>query len=276
MISTKTQSMKNKTIFIIIFICAGWLNVGCQNNHQDTDSGEKAEAEASGYSIQFTNLGPTFFSQDDFYYDVDARFQADITKSRLKEMKLITDFDERIDVENILEVRNTSVTIINDDYENVEQAHGNSNELTAEQIRLIESAPYSTDIRLRMDYIEKSPYYDTPQHNYTTPHITIVPEESAEYEGGKEGLIQYLKRNSREEVMRNPQGNLKPGKVRFTISMEGKVKDVLLISTCGYDTIDETMLKLVKELPGKWKPAKNEAGQIIEEQLVFYFGTMGC
>ena len=54
------------------------------------------------------------------------------------------------------------------------------------------------------------------------------------------------------------------------------MKDVILISSSGYDSIDERMVGLITDLPGKWKPAENLKGQKVDEQLVFSFGLIGC
>ncbi|MGB0368133.1 MAG: energy transducer TonB [Flavobacteriales bacterium] len=269
--------MKSPSI-LIAFFCLGNLSVGCQNS-EAVGSIQQAEtelADSKEKTAQLVNLGPILFAEDDFVFDIDARFQADLTKSKLKEMKLITDFDERINVDGILEVESTSVTIINDEYEDVKQAFGKSNELTDEQLQLIASAPYSTDIRLQMDYRENSPYFKKPQSNYTTPHITIIPEKSAEYEGGKDALIAHLKQKSEGEVARAQKAELKPGKVRFTVTKTGEVVNVILISSSGYESIDETMLKLLQTLPNHWKPAQDAAGNTVDEQLVFSYGIMGC
>jgi hypothetical protein len=225
------------------------------------------------YSIDYLlNKG----SENEFFYDVDTRFQAFMSKTKLAEMKLVTDFDDRIDVNQIVEVESTSVTILNDKYEDVAQAFGKSNKLTAEQMELIASAAHSTDIRIRMDYFENNEFYEKPQRNYTSPHFTVIPEKQAVYSDGKEGLLTYLKKDSQSVIGNLDNEQLQPGKVRFTVTKKGTVKDVLLISTSGYQTIDDRMVELIKTMPGLWQPAEDVNGKKVDEQLVFSFGIVGC
>ena len=253
-----------------------WPAGGCQQSDAlDSDKKEIAKVQSEP-KFYLTGIGPLLPTEKEFVYEIDARFQADVTRSDLKTMRLVTDFDERIDAEKIVEVLFTSVTVINDDYKDVKQAIGKTNAFTQEQIELLESVPYSTDLRIRMDYMENTSYFDTPQRNYTTPHLTIIPEKQAAYETGKSQLISYLKNNSSVEVAKAQGYAIEPGKVRFTISESGVIKDVRLISTCGHKSVDEKMLELIKHAPGKWSPAEDVNGNKVEEQLVFYFGTMGC
>jgi len=36
------------------------------------------------------------------------------------------------------------------------------------------------------------------------------------------------------------------------------------------------MIKLIKNLPGDWKPAENYKGELMDQELVVSFGLMGC
>jgi len=111
---------------------------------------------------------------------------------------------------------------------------------------------------------------------YTTPHITIVPDKQAEYVRGKDALLSYLKENSLDETTMAEEGKLKPGKIRFTVTRDGKIDDVELISTSGYPRIDKTMIELIINMPGKWHPAENVNGGNEAEKLIFSFGITGC
>ena len=51
---------------------------------------------------------------------------------------------------------------------------------------------------------------------------------------------------------------------------------VELEESSGYPAIDKTMIELLTNAPGKWKPAKNAKGEKVDQQLVFSFGEVGC
>ena len=268
---------------IAFIVCAGLASaVLLASKNTDSVSAEDASTVQSPcIPVEYNPIGlsPGFpWSKEpvEFHYDVDSRFMADYTKEQLKDAKSIIQFDSRISEEQIVSIQSTSVSVLNDKYEQVEKVQGSTLEFNDAQMKLLRSAPYSADILIRMDYLERSHFNDGPQNNYTTPHLTIVPEKQAKFEGGRDGLVAYLRIKSRDAITMAEEDKLKPGKVRFTISKKGKVKDVILISSSGYDSIDERMVGLITDLPGKWKPAENLKGQKVDEQLVFSFGLIGC
>jgi hypothetical protein len=47
--------------------------------------------------------------------------------------------------------------------------------------------------------------------------------------------------------------------------------------TTGYPSLDKKLMTLIKNIPGKWTPAENIKGEIMEQELVFTFGSAdGC
>lgn len=49
-----------------------------------------------------------------------------------------------------------------------------------------------------------------------------------------------------------------------------------MTSSSGYAALDERVIQLVNTLPGNWEPATNAAGEKVEQEFVFSFGTVGC
>ena len=114
------------------------------------------------------------------------------------------------------------------------------------------------------------------ENNYFSPHLTIVPEMQAVYVSGKNSLIEYLKENSKEETSFVLKDKLKAGKLYFTVTKEGKISNAKVRATSGYPSIDEKMIELITNSPGKWEPAKNSEGKKVDQVLVFSFGIIGC
>lgn len=105
-----------------------------------------------------------------------------------------------------------------------------------------------------------------------------VYAKQAEYEGGKDALMEYLKENSKEvEARANVQmDELPPFKLLFTVTKEGTIENVKLNGTSGYLSVDNTMTKLITNAPGKWEPAENSKGEKVDQEQVVTFGLTGC
>ncbi|RMG29128.1 MAG: hypothetical protein D6730_04430, partial [Bacteroidetes bacterium] len=147
--------------------------------------------------------------------------------------------------------------------------------LTPAQMQLLHSADYSTDLFIRADY-DRSLISSISAAGFLTYYFTIVPEQEARYPGGAEAITAYLSANSREQTAHIEQDELEPGKIAFTVSPQGNITHVRLLSTCGYPGLDNALLKLIHKLPGKWEPASNAKGEKISQELVLFFGNEGC
>jgi hypothetical protein len=271
--------MKKFAFIILIGLATAGLLASQNTGPDSTEVGSEAPAPSSSSSVVPIGLGPVFPWNPEpfeFHYSLDSRFMADFTKEQLKDARNILEFDDRISKDQIISVRSTFVAILNDRYEQVEKVTGNTLEFNEAQLNLLRSAPYSADILIEMNYIEKNVHFSEPQFNYTTPHITVIPENQAVYEEGKDGLVAFLKLKTLDMISRVEQDKLMAGKIRFTVSKSGTVKDVTLLSTSGYHNIDERLIGLISNLPGKWTPAENAQGVKVDEQLVFSFGQIGC
>ena len=69
---------------------------------------------------------------------------------------------------------------------------------------------------------------------------------------------------------------LQPAKLYFTVSKEGMIENVRLDRTSNFPAVDETMIELITNAPGKWIPAENSKGEKVDQELVVSFGLMGC
>lgn len=212
----------------------------------------------------------------DFFYDVDSRYLTTITKEVLSTARTIHDFLPNEHSQSIVSYKSVSVTVIENNTPTDIRETGNSDVLTASQIKLLRSAKYSTNFLIRADYQSRNTLTGQLENKYSTPHITIVPEKQAIYVNGKEALIAYLKENGRESTAIAENGKLQPGKLYFTITKTGTISDVELLTTSGYPSIDNKMIEVITQTPGKWAPAENSKGEKVDQRLVFSFGRIGC
>lgn len=217
----------------------------------------------------------------DFVYDLSPRYNRTFTKTEMAKARSVIDF-HNLDFNhpdkysNIVSYQSVVVSVFDDNYEPIIEVAGTTERFNAEQLKLLQSVNYSDDVLIKAEYFEKNNETGEPELSYTTPHVTVVPEKQAEYEGGKEAFLSYLKSYRVEESVKITKDGLKAGKIRFTINEEGNIVNVRVISSSGYASVDKAFEKLVKEAPGTWKVAEDANGQQVEQQLIFSFGITGC
>ena len=212
-------------------------------------------------------------SEINFLYDFGPRFELTVTKQELNEVKSMTELYHE---ESIITYRAVTITIVENERLTSKRASGANEFLNKTQIEFLKSFEYSTNFQIGGDVVRKNKETGELEDGFSRPHITVVPEKQAQYVNGRIALLDYLKKESKEEVAKLDENKLQPGKVFFTITENGTISNVRLLLTCGYDSIDKIMLKLIANAPGKWKPAANSEGEIIEQELVLSFGDMGC
>ncbi len=209
-------------------------------------------------------------------YAVGSRFNRTFTKAELKNVRSIADFVDNIDFENVVFYDSVSVIVLDHQYNFTNVVNGNTQKFNNKQLELLKAVPYSTDILIRADFQQKNSHAGTTENNYTTPHITVVPEKQATYSDDFDRLVNYIKMNTEQLATTIAVDELRPGKVRFSVTTQGLVSNVFLESTSGHDEFDKKVLQLITNLPGNWSPAENEHGEKVNQQLVFTFGIIGC
>ena len=211
---------------------------------------------------------------EDLVYDVDSRFMHTITMEELNKAKTIFDIYPKKAAITVDSYESVLVSTVNSESEIKE--FGFNEILNKGQLELIKSFDYSTNFYVQADYLIKNEKTGEMSREYIVYYITIVPEQEAVYIDGKNALISYLKNGTSDKTSIIKRDKLKSGQVSFTVSKEGKIKNVELWSTSGYPTVDEELLKTVTNIPGKWVPATNSKGEKVDQEFVFFFGLQGC
>lgn len=207
----------------------------------------------------------------DLLYKVESRYMSTVTKEDLKKAKSIVDILPKNATQFITEYFTSEISILEGDWKTDRNATGNSEVLNNAQYQLLQTADYSTNIYIRSDY--KNEYTGS---NYLTYFMTVVPKNQAEYIGGNDALIEYLKENSKKETAVIRQDQLKPGRVNFTVTKDGAIENINLDSTSGYPSVDKVLVEMISNTQGKWNPASNSKGEKVDQTLVFFFGFQGC
>lgn len=264
---------KSILIFCTVFTSISLMAFGYINwNHSTTNS---KETSCNKTLIDHKDLSKTVFSEPviDLVYKIDSRFIARITKESLINAKSIIDIVPEEATSYRKSYQNSRISILHEHSETTEV--GTSDVLNLAQRKLLQSTNYSNNIRVT-SICKKISGTGNLIDDSLVYYITIIPEKEAAYESGQQALIDYLRENSRKETAGITKDKLQPGKVLFTVTKDGTISNVKLSSTSGYDTVDNTLVDLVRSIPGSWIPATNGQGQAVDQELVFFFGLQGC
>ena len=144
------------------------------------------------------------------------------------------------------------------------------------QLQLLQGIDYSTSFCITATCKGIHPATGALQNYELVYYITVTPEKEAEYTGGHNALIEYLRTNTRLQTAIIDKNKLRAGKLFFTVTKEGAIANARIDGTSGYPAIDETVVALILNTTGEWVPAQNAKGEKIDQELVLSFGTQGC
>ncbi len=150
-------------------------------------------------------------------------------------------------------------------------------EFTAEQLALVADAEYSDHLRFSARFNStKVSTGEVEEYVLVSQSVCLVPEVQADYKGGLDALASYLKMASKDHVKEVTRDQVGRGRIFFTVSAKGTITNVKLIETSNYPNVDQAMIKIVQDIPKKWKPAQDETGKKVDQEFVFTFGQAGC
>ncbi len=224
--------------------------------------------------ISWSESGATLGAAPEFIYDINYRSGTTITKEKLHNAKSVSDILPREADWTKHPVQRVIVSLFQDGSETTEI--GDNLALNKEQTQLLRSIDYSKSFRLVATCQDQHKAVPDRELAYNlTYFITVIPEKEAEYKGGEDALIAYLKKKSKKETAIVKEDQLRQGQISFTVTKKGTIAKVELSSTSGYPSIDKAMVELITTLPRKWDPATNAKGEKVEQEFIFSFGRRG-
>lgn len=214
----------------------------------------------------------------DLYYNISNRW-ATMTKANLKKVKSILDILRDDGTYTREAYRNVTVSVLHNDKDvrDIKRFEiGHSEVLNAAQLELLHTSDYSTNIRITALNIRTNTKTGVVEDDSLVHYMTIIPEKEAEFTGGHDALIDYLKESSKEKTAIIQKDKLQPGKVFFTVTKKGAIANIKLVETSGYPSVDKELVKIIANTSEKWNPATNSKGEKVDQELVFFFGLQGC
>jgi len=221
----------------------------------------------------FSTLGNDTLLPIDLYYNVRGKYGRSITKKRLNNAKLISDIDLGYPVNWITDYVSVEIRTTCSGKELF--ATSSNGILNEEQREIFHSVDLAAEINIQIVYKTKNAATNIIENREMNLSMTVVPELQAEYLGGYDEMIKYLKKGSRNLLTGKNQGLLQNASIFFTINEQGKTENVKLNKTSGDLKLDYLLIELINEMPG-WKPAENLEGIKVNQEFEFTMGISGC
>jgi len=207
-------------------------------------------------------------------YIVKGVYLRPVTRAKLQKSKLLSDFIEGYPVNWISAY--ISVEISNEENGVVTSLLSKSDVLSDVQINMLATSDIGAKIVVKVKYNTKNMITYELEESEMNVSLTVIPEVEAEYKGGYENLISYLRENSAEKMAVMSKKKAQLLTIRFLIDETGSTDNVKLVKTSGNAEIDNLLIELIVNMP-KWIPAKNLKGENVSQQFDFKIGTTdGC
>lgn len=232
-------------------------------------------------SSAFLLISVKSFSQDGFpnnvvkelNYEVHGAYKRSVKKTQFNNAKLLSDVISGYPSNWINSY--VSVEILGTCAGKVIKAVTPNDKLSTEQKNILNSVDLATNIVINVKYNSKDPITNTIEKNDMHVEMTIVPETEAEFVGGENQLIKYLKNNSISKLPTKKHDNFNGAVIKFTINENGEVINAKATQKWGDLKTDQLLIDLIENMP-KWKPAINSNGTKVKQDFVFSVGTGGC
>jgi hypothetical protein len=211
----------------------------------------------------------------DFFYSLGPRFDS-MDKDAVLNATSINDFFDKEEINSMVNLRSTSIILIENDQQSDIREYGNTVKLNPAQLKLLKESDYSTHFLFRVNFTKLNLTTGQLEEVHSSPHYTVVPKTQAKYSDGAEALIEYFEKNNKVNTLNLDENNLNFAKLYFTVSTNSQLINIELDRSSGNKKLDNAMIDLLKNTPGSWIPAKNAYGEIIEQRLTITFGLDGC
>ncbi len=224
------------------------------------------------YSVVFTLLCICIQAQD-FMFDVRPLQGKPVVEQVLKEAQTLKDLNPGypdswvsgyVSVQLKAEKGNEEIVV-----------EGVDDRLTDDQKALLRSSEMGTNYSVRVQYMPEDNHAEggMKEVNFSFSH---VPEKTAEFIGGTEELILYLKEQAMNDIPESTQENIESVNILFTIDETGYASSIKVESSSKNYQVDQVIVKSITEMPA-WIPAQNADGKPVTQTFEFVMGKdVGC
>lgn len=152
------------------------------------------------------------------------------------------------------------------------KAMGTSPQLNLKQKELLQELGIGDKIHVLVNYSAKNASTNEQEKGKLETTLTVVPENSASYIGGKAKWHSYYATKFDKLI---GQDAISTATIRFTVNTRGEIENVVLVSSSGLSSIDKNLLEAVKLMP-RWQAAQNNRGESVSQNFLLIVQRGGC
>lgn len=209
-----------------------------------------------------------------FIYEVESRFNTRISKSDLMNASDLHDIVPKEEMKGKESFSLVKFAVLTEEGELNELAV--ENKFTKAQKDLIQTLDYSDNFYVMANCENRIESTGELENYRLVYYLTVIPEQEASYSLGLGALESYFKKGSKSVRDTIDFEFVRPARIEFWVSTEGKITDARIDSPSSYADLDNKMLDLVQAMPGDWEPAKDAQGNAVAQKMVFFYGKKGC
>lgn len=250
----------------LIALAYGRATVTKKNEKQ---SDQKAAIKFESYNNNF-GIGKKSDFPEELKYEVRGMYTRSIKKEQLSEVTLISDIIQDYPINWITSY--VSIEILGTCNGKFMTAVSSNSILTSEQKHILSNVDMASDIIIDVKYTYNVPVTNVVENNTMHVLLTVVPEIQAEYIGGYQQLINYLKEKSVHQFSETDPKKVRQVVIRFSVNEEGKITDAKIARSSGDSKTEKLLLDVINNMP-QWKPAENAQGIKVKQEFEFIVGS---
>jgi hypothetical protein len=208
------------------------------------------------------------------YFNIESRFN--VSKDKLSNATTLLDIYSKLAGESSENITSTSIAKLKADMLPIKSENAENNTLNEAQIKLLKSLDYQDNFLLKILIKKKISNSGKIATRLLTYHLAVVPEKVAEYSLGKKAFIDFIRKNTETETLNVNKNKIGSGSISFMVLGNGEVFDIKLNNESRLKILDDKLMKLLNNLPGKWNPARNALDKPVAQEFIFFFGNQGC
>ena len=148
--------------------------------------------------------------------------------------------------------------------------------LSMEQLQLLKSAHLADEIFINVKFISKNAVTNVIEDGEMDFVVTVVPDKEAEFPGGNEELLKYLRNNCNIRLTRKEPFPMKDMLIEFNVNNKGNIEHVRFIQDSGIPEANKTIERVLGTMP-KWRAAEDQNGKKIFQKFQLRVSEMdGC
>ena len=193
-----------------------------------------------------------------------------VSKAQVEEAKTISDINPHYKPSWVEEYRTVEIRTSHNGLR--KSAMSKDNMLTSAQTENMLNADYGSEIEFLIHYIPNNTLKEK-ELRLMDFKFTVNPELRAEFPGGNEALMHYLRQNAIDKIPSGAFDRYQLAAVRFQVNAEGEVIEPEIFWSSEDEEVDRIMLDVICDMPA-WKPAQYSNGEATTEEYAFTVGDM--